>query len=146
MSSRYHLSAYYCGRAVGWLEAGQSVTTVAVAMGVSKSVISRIKKAAEGGNALQKHAGGRCRNTTPLGDRYVALMAKRNGNLTPGQIAANIATATDSLPSKNGFLLRAFIYIDLWATHRRGEIEIFCKITMGNGMVCITKFLTEAIF
>ncbi|KAF8790972.1 hypothetical protein HNY73_005911 [Argiope bruennichi] len=43
----------------GRLEAGQSVTTVAVAMGVSKSVISRLKKAAEGGNALQKHAGGR---------------------------------------------------------------------------------------
>ena len=31
-------------RAVGWLEAGQSVTRMVVAMGASKSVISRLKK------------------------------------------------------------------------------------------------------
>ncbi|KAF8782316.1 hypothetical protein HNY73_012615 [Argiope bruennichi] len=62
MSARHHLSAYPRGR----LEAGQSVTTKAAAIGVSKSVISRLKKTAEGGNALQKHAGGRDRNTTPL--------------------------------------------------------------------------------
>ncbi|KAF8787337.1 NFU1 iron-sulfur cluster scaffold like protein [Argiope bruennichi] len=59
MSARHHLSAYDLGRAVGQLEAGQSVTTVAATMGVSKSVISRLKKATEGGNALQKHAGDR---------------------------------------------------------------------------------------
>lgn len=94
MSARHHLSAYDRGRAVGRLEAGQSVTTVAAAMGVSKSVISRLKKAAEGGNALRKHAGGRGRNTTPSEDRYVALVAKRHRNFTPRQIAANLATAT----------------------------------------------------
>ncbi|KAF8785987.1 hypothetical protein HNY73_011467 [Argiope bruennichi] len=75
MSVRYHLSAYDRGRAVGRLEAGQSVTTVAAAMGLSKSVISRLKKAAEGGNALKKHAVGRGGNTTPLEDRYVSLMS-----------------------------------------------------------------------
>ncbi|GFV48491.1 hypothetical protein TNCV_2395561 [Trichonephila clavipes] len=65
-------------------------------MGVSKSVILRLKKATEGGNALRKHAGSRGRNITPLEDRYVALVAKRNRNFTPIQIAANLATATHS--------------------------------------------------
>ncbi|KAF8785899.1 hypothetical protein HNY73_011391 [Argiope bruennichi] len=106
MSARYHLSAYDCGRAIGRLEAGQSVTTVAAAMGVSKSVASRIKKAAEGRNALQKHAGGRGGNTTLLEDRYVALMSKRNRNLTPGQIAANLATATGTHVSARIISLR----------------------------------------
>lgn len=94
MSARHHLSDYDRGRAVGRLEAGQSVTTVATAMEVSKSVISRLNKAAEGGNALRKHAGGRGRNTTPQEDRFVSLVAKRNRNATPSQIAADLAAAT----------------------------------------------------
>ncbi|GFW27055.1 hypothetical protein TNCV_92811 [Trichonephila clavipes] len=84
MSARHHLSDYDRGRAVGRLEADQSVTTVAAAMGISKSVVSLLKKAAEGGNTFEKHAGGRGRNNTPLEDRYVALAAKRNRNFTPG--------------------------------------------------------------
>ncbi|GFV34920.1 hypothetical protein TNCV_1452221 [Trichonephila clavipes] len=48
MSAKHHLSDYDHGRAVGRLEAGQSVATVAAAMGVSKSAISRLKKAADG--------------------------------------------------------------------------------------------------
>ncbi|GFT24466.1 hypothetical protein TNCV_3252841 [Trichonephila clavipes] len=40
MSARHHLSDYDRGR----LEAGQSVTTAAAALDVSKSVISRLKK------------------------------------------------------------------------------------------------------
>ncbi|GFW48576.1 hypothetical protein TNCV_4241571 [Trichonephila clavipes] len=78
MSTRHHLSECDRQRAVGRLEAGQSVTTVDAAMCVSKSVISLLKKAVESGNALRKHAGGRCRNITSLENRYVALVAKRN--------------------------------------------------------------------
>ncbi|KAF8774080.1 N-acetyltransferase 9-like protein like [Argiope bruennichi] len=63
----HHLNAHNRGR----LKAGQSVTNVAAAMDVSNSVISRLKKTAEGGNALQKYVGGCGRNTTPLEDRYV---------------------------------------------------------------------------
>ncbi|GFW30041.1 hypothetical protein TNCV_1593591 [Trichonephila clavipes] len=75
MSERHRLRDYDRERAVRRLEIVQSVTTVASAMGVSKSVISRLKKATEGGNALRKHAGGRGRNITPLEDHYVAFMA-----------------------------------------------------------------------
>ncbi|GFX35484.1 hypothetical protein TNCV_102911 [Trichonephila clavipes] len=53
-------------------------------MDVSKSAISR----------LRKHAGGRGKSTTPSEDRYVALVGKRNRRFNPGQIAANLATAT----------------------------------------------------
>ncbi|GFT68304.1 hypothetical protein TNCV_659211 [Trichonephila clavipes] len=52
MSARHHLSDYDRGRAVGRLEEGKSVTSVALATGVSKNVISRLRKAAEGGNIL----------------------------------------------------------------------------------------------
>ncbi|GFV70369.1 hypothetical protein TNCV_4797881 [Trichonephila clavipes] len=86
MSARHHLSDYDRRRAVGRLEIGRSVPTVAAANGVSNSIISVLKKATDGGNASQKHAGGHSRNTTPLEDRYVALVAKRNRNLTSGYI------------------------------------------------------------
>ncbi|GFU07991.1 hypothetical protein TNCV_1527411 [Trichonephila clavipes] len=75
-------------------------------MGVSKSVISRLKKATGGRNALSKNAEGRGRNTTPLKDCYVALLAKRNRNSTPSQIAANLATATSMHVSTRTFSQR----------------------------------------
>ena len=49
---------------------------------------------AEGGNAIQKHAGDCYRITTPQEDRYVFLMALRNRNVTASQVAADIAIAT----------------------------------------------------
>lgn len=71
---------------MGLLDAGQIVTTVVTAMGVSNSVISRLKEAAESGNAIQKHAGGRGKNTAHQEDRYVSLEAKRNRNLIPSHL------------------------------------------------------------
>ncbi|GFV50768.1 hypothetical protein TNCV_2214291 [Trichonephila clavipes] len=94
MSARHYLSDYDRGRAVGRMKAGQSVTTVATAMSVSRSVISRLTKAAEGGNALRKHAGRCGGNTTSLGNRYVAFVAKRNIHFAPRLIAAILATST----------------------------------------------------
>ncbi|GFW58672.1 hypothetical protein TNCV_378551 [Trichonephila clavipes] len=97
LAATHHLSDYDCGRAVGRLEAGQSVTTLAAAMGVSKSVIWRFKKVVEGGNALRNHAEGQGRNTIPVEDYYVVLVVKRNRNFTPGRIAAYQATASSQL-------------------------------------------------
>ncbi|GFT71196.1 hypothetical protein TNCV_3001991 [Trichonephila clavipes] len=93
MSARYYMSDCDHGRAVGRLEAGQTVITVVAAMGVLKSVILRLKKTPDGGYSLRKHARGRGRNTTPLEDRYVALVAKRSRNFPPGEIGANLASA-----------------------------------------------------
>ena len=89
MFARHHLSAR--GRAVELVGGGQIVTTVVTATGASKSVISRFKITADGGNALQTHAGGRRRIVTPQEDRYVSLVVKRNRNGTPNQIAAHLA-------------------------------------------------------
>ncbi|XP_055932859.1 uncharacterized protein LOC129962883 [Argiope bruennichi] len=137
MSARYHLSAYDRGRAVGRLEVGQSVTTVAAAIGGSKSVISRLKKAAECGNALQKHAGGRGRNTTSLEDRYVALVAKRNRNLTPDQIAATATGKHVSARTISRRLNQVGLYawkpvhcIPLQSSHRRERLR-WCKEHVG---------------
>lgn len=58
-------------------EAGQSISTVAIVMGVSKSVTSRLKKAAEGGHAMRIHTGGRGGNTTPRENQYISLVAKK---------------------------------------------------------------------
>ncbi|GFU93707.1 hypothetical protein TNCV_2185871 [Trichonephila clavipes] len=58
LPARHHLSDYDRERVFGQLEAGQSVPNVAAAMGVSKSIISRLKKVAESGNALRNHAQG----------------------------------------------------------------------------------------
>ena len=64
-------------------EEGESVTAVTTTTGASKSVISPLKEAAEGRNAMQKNDGGRRRIITPQQDRYVSLMAKRIRNTTP---------------------------------------------------------------
>ncbi|GFT62099.1 hypothetical protein TNCV_3812561 [Trichonephila clavipes] len=94
MSARHHLKDYDRGRAVGSLEAGQSVTTVVTAMGESKSVISRLKKVAGGVIALRNNAEDQGRSNTPLEGRYTALVEKRNINFSPGWIATNLETAT----------------------------------------------------
>ncbi|GFX55266.1 hypothetical protein TNCV_3968201 [Trichonephila clavipes] len=61
---------------------------------IAKQQVIYAKKGAEAGNVLRKHAGGRGRNSTPLENRYVAIVAKRNRNFTPSEIVANFATAT----------------------------------------------------
>ncbi|GFV23773.1 hypothetical protein TNCV_959671 [Trichonephila clavipes] len=65
------------GRVVRRFKVGQSVATVAATMDASKSVISRLKMAAEGGNALRNHVRDSERNTTPLEDHYVVFVAKK---------------------------------------------------------------------
>ncbi|GFT23735.1 hypothetical protein TNCV_3511931 [Trichonephila clavipes] len=62
-------------------------------MRVSKSVL-RLKKAAEGGNNLRKHAGCRGMNTASLEDLYLASILKKNRYFPPGQISVNLVTAT----------------------------------------------------
>ncbi|GFV78893.1 hypothetical protein TNCV_4079931 [Trichonephila clavipes] len=88
----HHLSDDERGRAVGSLEAGQSVTTVAVAMGVSKSVISRLRKLLKVEKLYESLLGVVVGTPHLLEDLYVVLVPIRNRNLIPGQIAANLAT------------------------------------------------------
>ena len=80
--------------AVGRLADGQSVITVATTMRPWKRTILRLKKAAEGGNSMQKLAGGHKRIITPQKDWYVSKVAKRNRNAPSSQIPADLAIAT----------------------------------------------------
>ncbi|GFV35771.1 hypothetical protein TNCV_913611 [Trichonephila clavipes] len=78
MSARHHLNDCDHGRAVGRLEAGQSVTTIAVAMGVSKSVTSRLKTFKVKVEWLWGCLpGSRGRSTTSLEDCYIAPRGKK---------------------------------------------------------------------
>ena len=63
-------------------------------MRASKSSILRLKKAVEGGNAMQQLAGGRRRIFTSQEDWDVSEVVKRNRNATPSQIPADLAIAT----------------------------------------------------
>ncbi|GFT21661.1 hypothetical protein TNCV_617641 [Trichonephila clavipes] len=151
MSVRYHFRDYNRVQSVRRLEAGQSFTTVAAAMGVSKSVISRFKKVAKGVNALRKHAGSRGRNTTPFKERYVTFVAKKNRNFNPGQIATYVATAISTHVSARTISRRLFLRLtfNLYARkpvrcnslqphHRRKRLRR-CK----DMLVRITKIALE---
>ncbi|GFV88430.1 hypothetical protein TNCV_1242431 [Trichonephila clavipes] len=57
MSTRHYLRDYDRRRVARQLEASLSAIIVTAAMYVSKIIFSRSKKAAEGGNAMQKAPG-----------------------------------------------------------------------------------------
>ena len=65
-------------------------------MGTLKSVMLRLKKAAKGGNTMQKHVGGRRRIFAPQVNWYLSQVPKRNRNVIPSQIPADLASATDT--------------------------------------------------
>lgn len=136
MSVRHHLSDFDRGRAIGRLEEGATVTKVAAAMGVSKSVISRLKKSFESGNALRKHAGGRARKTTPAEDKYLTVTAKRNRRSTPRQLAVDLACSTGTQVSARTvsrrlnmvglYARKPVVCLPLKTCHRRQRLQ-WCK-------------------
>ena len=64
-----------------------------------------IKKATEDGNAMRKHAGCRTWIIILQDDQYVFLLAKRNRNVTPSQVDANLAIATSTHISARTILI-----------------------------------------
>ena len=95
-----------------------------------------IKNAAEDANDLQKHANGRRRIIAPQEDRYVSLMAKRNRNATPNQIAADLVVAFGTHVYDRAILFqlnqvcfyarKPVRYISLQSRHRWGRLY-WCK-------------------
>ncbi|GFX35873.1 HTH_Tnp_Tc3_2 domain-containing protein [Trichonephila clavipes] len=79
MSQRSHLTDSEAWRVVGRLEVGQTQAEVTQAIGVSKSVISRIwNHFLETGSAGLRPGQGRRRATKPNEDRYLVLTARRH--------------------------------------------------------------------
>ncbi|GFS95313.1 transposable element Tc1 transposase [Trichonephila clavipes] len=71
-SVRRHLDSFTRGRIIGKLEEGRSVTRT----------------------AIRGFSSGRPRGTTPAGDRYVVLQARRSRRQTAGEIARHKTQAT----------------------------------------------------
>ncbi|GFT67506.1 uncharacterized protein TNCV_2361111 [Trichonephila clavipes] len=73
-----HMNDFTCGRMIGKLEEGRTVTSVATEVEINKSVVSRAWEAFQTtGTAVNKVGGGRPRTTTAGDDRYIILQAKR---------------------------------------------------------------------
>ncbi|GFV34046.1 transposable element Tcb2 transposase [Trichonephila clavipes] len=70
-------------RAVGCIEARQSIIDVALFFGVHHSVISRLwKQFQTTQTVVRKPVGGHPRVTTPTEDRYIAIVTKWNRRVT----------------------------------------------------------------
>ncbi|GFV37179.1 transposable element Tcb1 transposase [Trichonephila clavipes] len=77
--------------AVGRIEAGQSITDVALFFGVHHSVISRLwKQFQTTQTVVQRPVGGHPRVTTPAEDRYIAIVAKWNLRVTSTRMTSMV--------------------------------------------------------
>ncbi|GFX53308.1 transposable element Tcb2 transposase [Trichonephila clavipes] len=78
-------------RAVGRIEAGQSITDVALFFGIHHSVISRLwKQFQTTQTVVRRPVGGRPRVTTPAKDRYIAIVDKRNRRATSTRVTSMV--------------------------------------------------------
>ncbi|GFT77467.1 transposable element Tcb2 transposase [Trichonephila clavipes] len=95
VSQRSHLTDSEAWRVVGRLEGGQTQAKVARVIRVSQSVISRIwNHFLETESAGQRPGQGRRRVTTPNGDRYLVLTARRHQNTNATFLQQHLRSAT----------------------------------------------------
>ncbi|GFT37256.1 transposable element Tcb2 transposase [Trichonephila clavipes] len=81
-------------RAVGRIEAGQSITDVALFFGIHHSVISRLwKQFQTTQTVVRRPVGGRLRVTTPAEDRYIVIVAKRNRRATSTRVTSMVTAS-----------------------------------------------------
>ncbi|GBM10608.1 Transposable element Tcb1 transposase [Araneus ventricosus] len=94
MASRRRMEDSERWRAVGSIEAGQSITDVALYFGVHHSVISRLgKQFLTSQTVVRRPVAGRSRITIPAEDRYIAVVAKRNRRSTSTRVTFMVAAA-----------------------------------------------------
>jgi transposase len=95
MSEQQDLPESTAWRAIGRLEAGQTQRVVAEAIGVSRSVISRLwNRFQDTGGVRRRQGQGRPRATTARDDRYVLLTTRRNRRLNATQLQRELLVAT----------------------------------------------------
>ncbi|GFU93307.1 HTH_Tnp_Tc3_2 domain-containing protein [Trichonephila clavipes] len=91
MTSRKRMEDSESWRAVGRIEAGQSITDVALFFVVHHSVISRSWKQFQTTQiVVRRPVGGRSRVTTPAEDRYIAIVAKWNRRVTSTRVTSMV--------------------------------------------------------
>ncbi|GFS71489.1 uncharacterized protein TNCV_5051821 [Trichonephila clavipes] len=94
MTSRKRMEDSECWRAVGHIEAGQSITDVALFFGVHHSVISRLwKQFQTTQTVVRRLVGDHPRVTTPAEDRYIAIVAKRNRRAASTRVTSMFTTS-----------------------------------------------------
>ncbi|GFT52097.1 transposable element Tcb1 transposase [Trichonephila clavipes] len=94
MTSRKRMEDSEHWRAVGRIEAGQSITYFALFFGVHHSVISRLWKQFQTTQTVIRRLLG-CRQsfTTPAEDRYIAIVAKRNRRATSTRVTSMVTAS-----------------------------------------------------
>ncbi|GFX20821.1 HTH_Tnp_Tc3_2 domain-containing protein [Trichonephila clavipes] len=81
-------------RAVECIEAGQSITDVALFFGIHHSVISRLwKQFQTPQTVVRKPVGGHPRVTPPRGRSIYAIVAKRNRRATSTRVASMVTAS-----------------------------------------------------
>ena len=88
------MEIFWRWQAVGLIEAGQSITDIALFFGVRHSVISRLWKQFQTSQTVVRiPVAGRPRVTNPSEDRYIAVVAKRNRRSTFTRVTSMVASA-----------------------------------------------------
>ncbi|GBO27083.1 hypothetical protein AVEN_126426-1 [Araneus ventricosus] len=118
MSQQHDLAESVAWRAIGRLEADQTQSVVAAALGDSRSVISRIWNWFWGtGNVRRRSGQGRTRATTQNKDRYLTLPSGRNRNMN-ATIQQHLPRATGTRVStqtvRNDSITLVCMLADLW--------------------------------
>ncbi|GFT18813.1 transposable element Tcb1 transposase [Trichonephila clavipes] len=99
----------------------------------------------------RRHGGGRVRSTTPAGDRYIVLSAKRNRRTTTQQVANQFLAASGKQISRKTvarrlrggglYARRPVVCVPLTRQHRTARLQ-WCREhhnwTDCNGVVSIT--------
>ncbi|GFY26023.1 HTH_Tnp_Tc3_2 domain-containing protein [Trichonephila clavipes] len=100
MSQRSHLTDSEAWRVVCRLDGGQTQSEVALAIGVSQSVISRIfNHFLETGSPGRRPGQGRRRATTSKEDLYLVLTARRHRNMNATLLQQHLRSATGTTVS-----------------------------------------------
>ncbi|GFU37671.1 HTH_Tnp_Tc3_2 domain-containing protein [Trichonephila clavipes] len=82
-------------RVIGRLESGQTQRTVVDAVGVARSVVSRLwNRFEDTGNVRRQPGAGRPRATTSTDDRYIQSTARRNRTENATQLQRELLLAT----------------------------------------------------
>ena len=100
MPPRRKLSELDRGRAIGWLQDGVAVRQVAQRLGVSHSVIIRLRQRFQNtGRTQEQPRSGRPRITTPREDRYIERQALQDRTATANNIRRRLRDATHTVVS-----------------------------------------------
>ncbi|GFX47129.1 transposable element Tcb2 transposase [Trichonephila clavipes] len=83
MARRNHLNVFTCGRMIGKLEEGRTVTSVAAEFGINKSVVSRAWKAFQTiGSAVRKAKRGQQQSASTIAQQLCTATGRRVSRFT----------------------------------------------------------------